>query len=96
MLRALRSARGSAAPYLLLLYELWGQKGRPADIRRINDTAVRAKKTGMIILGGGLVKHHTCNANLMVRARGQARHRARPGNACATPLTCTRPVCRLP
>lgn len=35
------------------------------DIRAINDTAVRAARTGMIILGGGLVKHHTCNANLM-------------------------------
>jgi deoxyhypusine synthase len=36
-----------------------------ADIRRLNDEAVHAKATGMIILGGGLVKHHTCNANLM-------------------------------
>jgi deoxyhypusine synthase len=36
-----------------------------ADIKRINDIAVRAHATGMIILGGGLVKHHTCNANLM-------------------------------
>jgi deoxyhypusine synthase len=35
------------------------------DIRRINDIALRARRTGMIILGGGLVKHHTCNANLM-------------------------------
>jgi deoxyhypusine synthase len=35
------------------------------DIRRINDTAVRAACTGMLILGGGVVKHHTCNANLM-------------------------------
>ena len=35
------------------------------DIRRINDLAVRAACTGMVILGGGLVKHHTCNANLM-------------------------------
>ena len=35
------------------------------DIRRINDEAINAKKTGMVILGGGLVKHHTCNANLM-------------------------------
>jgi deoxyhypusine synthase len=35
------------------------------DIRAINDTAVRAARSGMIILGGGLVKHHTCNANLM-------------------------------
>lgn len=36
-----------------------------ADIRAINDEALRAKKTGMIILGGGLIKHHVCNANLM-------------------------------
>jgi deoxyhypusine synthase len=35
------------------------------DIRRINDLAVRSHATGMVILGGGLVKHHTCNANLM-------------------------------
>ena len=35
------------------------------DIRRINDLSVRSHNTGMVILGGGLVKHHTCNANLM-------------------------------
>lgn len=35
------------------------------DIRRINDIAVNSHCTGQIILGGGLVKHHTCNANLM-------------------------------
>jgi deoxyhypusine synthase len=35
------------------------------DIRRINDLAVRSHAMGMVILGGGLVKHHTCNANLM-------------------------------
>lgn len=38
-----------------------------SDIRRLNSMAVFAKKTGMIILGGGLVKHHIANANLMVR-----------------------------
>ena len=37
------------------------------DIRLMNSQAVHAVNTGMIILGGGLVKHHTCNANLMVR-----------------------------
>jgi deoxyhypusine synthase len=36
-----------------------------ADIRGINNKAVYAKKSGMIILGGGLIKHHICNANLM-------------------------------
>merc|ERR1719253_1362694 len=35
------------------------------DIRGINDLAVRSHATGMIILGGGLVKHHCMNANLM-------------------------------
>jgi deoxyhypusine synthase len=35
------------------------------DIRRINDMAIQSHSTGMIILGGGVVKHHTCNANLM-------------------------------
>mmetsp|Transcript_65728 Transcript_65728/g.77262 ORF Transcript_65728/g.77262 Transcript_65728/m.77262 type:complete len:475 (+) Transcript_65728:38-1462(+) len=35
------------------------------DIRRINDEAVQSYATGMIILGGGVVKHHVCNANLM-------------------------------
>nr|XP_022322468.1 deoxyhypusine synthase-like isoform X1 [Crassostrea virginica] len=35
------------------------------DIRRINSQAVYAVNTGMIILGGGVIKHHICNANLM-------------------------------
>lgn len=35
------------------------------DIRKINDLAIQSHATGMIVLGGGLVKHHTCNANLM-------------------------------
>lgn len=35
------------------------------DIRAINDIALRAKHSGMIILGGGVIKHHICNANLM-------------------------------
>lgn len=35
------------------------------DIRAINDLAVQSHATGQLILGGGLVKHHTCNANLM-------------------------------
>ncbi|KAG0023709.1 hypothetical protein BGZ81_007948 [Podila clonocystis] len=36
-----------------------------SDIRNMNNQAVFAKKTGVIILGGGVVKHHICNANLM-------------------------------
>jgi deoxyhypusine synthase len=35
------------------------------DLRNINNEAIRSYATGMIILGGGVVKHHTCNANLM-------------------------------
>lgn len=35
------------------------------DIKRINNQAVYALNTGMIIIGGGVIKHHICNANLM-------------------------------
>ena len=35
------------------------------DIRKINDIAMHAKRAGMIILGGGVVKHHIANACLM-------------------------------
>jgi len=36
-----------------------------SDLRLINQLAMKSVNTGMIILGGGLVKHHICNANLM-------------------------------
>ncbi|GJQ76870.1 hypothetical protein Trydic_g15076 [Trypoxylus dichotomus] len=35
------------------------------DLRRLNLMAIKSVNTGMIIIGGGLVKHHICNANLM-------------------------------
>ena len=35
------------------------------DIRRVNKEAIGAPCSGMIILGGGVVKHHVANANLM-------------------------------
>ncbi|OWM70322.1 deoxyhypusine synthase isoform X1 [Punica granatum] len=37
------------------------------DIRAMNGESVHAspRKTGMIILGGGMPKHHICNANMM-------------------------------
>lgn len=35
------------------------------DLARINRLALRAVCTGMVILGGGVIKHHICNANLM-------------------------------
>ena len=35
------------------------------DIRRINGMSLVAKRAGMVILGGGIVKHHIANACLM-------------------------------
>lgn len=37
-----------------------------SDLKRLNTMAVKALHTGVIIVGGGLIKHHICNANLMV------------------------------
>ena len=34
------------------------------DIWKINNTSIGQKKTGIIILGEGVIKHHICNANL--------------------------------
>uniref|UniRef100_D3TQ86 deoxyhypusine synthase n=1 Tax=Glossina morsitans morsitans TaxID=37546 RepID=D3TQ86_GLOMM len=36
-----------------------------SDLRRLNTMAIKAIKSGMLILGGGVIKHHICNANLM-------------------------------
>jgi deoxyhypusine synthase len=35
------------------------------DLRSLNSLAVRSCNSGVIILGGGLIKHHVLNANLM-------------------------------
>ncbi|OIR56135.1 MAG: deoxyhypusine synthase, partial [Amphiamblys sp. WSBS2006] len=35
------------------------------DLNGINRSTKHLEKTGMIILGGGLAKHHICNANLL-------------------------------
>jgi deoxyhypusine synthase len=35
------------------------------DIEKINKLAMRSKRAGMIVLGGGVVKHHIANACLM-------------------------------
>ena len=35
------------------------------DVKKINEIAMTSKKTGVIILGSGMVKHHIVNANLM-------------------------------
>ncbi|KAB0796790.1 hypothetical protein PPYR_10851 [Photinus pyralis] len=36
-----------------------------SDLKRLNMMAIRAVNTGVIIVGGGVIKHHICNANLM-------------------------------
>ncbi|KAJ6642055.1 putative deoxyhypusine synthase [Pseudolycoriella hygida] len=36
-----------------------------SDLKRLNSMAQKAINSGMIIVGGGLIKHHICNANLM-------------------------------
>lgn len=36
-----------------------------SDSKRLNDQTFEAKKTGVIILGAGLIKHHILNANMM-------------------------------
>ena len=38
-----------------------------SDLRRLNTMAVKANNSGIVIIGGGLIKHHICNANLMVK-----------------------------
>lgn len=36
-----------------------------SDLKRLNTMAVKAINSGIIIIGGGVIKHHICNANLM-------------------------------
>jgi deoxyhypusine synthase len=53
----------------MIFFHSWEREGFildiASDVRRINRIAMRAKRSAMIILGGGVAKHHTCNANLM-------------------------------
>jgi deoxyhypusine synthase len=53
----------------MLYFHSWKRSGFvldiTKDIRGINDLAVKSKASGMVIVGGGIVKHHICNANLM-------------------------------
>ncbi|MEX0920462.1 MAG: deoxyhypusine synthase [Candidatus Pacearchaeota archaeon] len=35
------------------------------DIHKLNEYSITQEKTGMILLGSGIMKHHICNANLM-------------------------------
>jgi deoxyhypusine synthase len=34
------------------------------DVQKINEIALRAHKSGIIIVGGGVIKHHICNAQI--------------------------------
>ncbi|KAH3673469.1 hypothetical protein WICPIJ_009758 [Wickerhamomyces pijperi] len=43
-----------------------------ADIRKINSMSMSASHASMIILGGGLIKHHICNACLMRNGADEA------------------------
>ncbi len=36
-----------------------------SDIHKLNEFTITREKTGMILLGSGIMKHHICNANLM-------------------------------
>jgi len=35
------------------------------DIHKLNEYTITRKKTGIILLGGGVMKHHICNTNMM-------------------------------
>lgn len=35
-----------------------------ADMHKLNEFTMEAKKTGIIILGSGIIKHHICNSNM--------------------------------
>jgi deoxyhypusine synthase len=35
------------------------------DIHKLNEYTITRKKTGIILLGSGIMKHHICNANMM-------------------------------
>jgi deoxyhypusine synthase len=35
------------------------------DMKKLNDMTLDAKKTGLILLGAGVVKHHILNANML-------------------------------
>nr|KAF6401497.1 hypothetical protein HJG63_009584 [Rousettus aegyptiacus] len=57
------------------------------DLRLINTQAIFAKHSGMIILGGGVVKHHIANANLMVSGDGASSPWCEGGNwACCAEI----------
>lgn len=57
--RAAKAAAAGGGPLPMLTVDL------VRDIHGLNRTAMYSKRTGMLLCGGGSVKHHVCNANLM-------------------------------
>ena len=53
----------------MIYFYSYKQSGFTLDItrgiRRINGLVVRSHATGQVIIGGGVVKHHMCNAKVM-------------------------------
>ena len=53
----------------VIYFNTWKESGFIVDLVKdvagINNTAIFAKKNGMIVLGGGVIKHHINNANMM-------------------------------
>ena len=51
----------------MLFFDTFEEKGfivdLVQDVRKIIGIALRAKKSGIISLGGGVSKHHICNTN---------------------------------
>lgn len=63
-----------------------------ADIRRLNDLAIKSVKAGMIILGGGVCKHQIANSMLFVRrslSSSTSTHRRRSETERITQSTST-------
>ena len=57
--------------------EPWCEEQRPGlvvdiaqDIRQLNNLALKARRSGMLLFGGGLVKHHICNVRARATRRG--------------------------
>lgn len=52
---------------MLLLLHVSQNLSLISDVTKLNNMVLAANRTGIILLGGGLAKHHVCNANSWVR-----------------------------
>lgn len=62
---------GETAPLGAYVISLFGVRWSDTmhfipDVSKLNNLVLAANSTGIITLGGGLAKHHTCNANCWV------------------------------